>query len=558
MKRTIPVWLAITVAFYLLINPTAYGAEISVGEAVIPESELAQQTPTTLVPPAPYLPAELPPASLPVFGSNLFQGHFSQKMQPYFNPVYQVAIGDVINLKIWGSFELELNVPVDAQGNIFIPKLGTVAVAGVANKDLVRVITAKVSRSYKQKIDVYANVASYQPVWVFVTGNVHKPGLYQGMASDSVLQFIDKAKGINLRYGSFRKISIVRDNRVIRRIDLYGFLTQGKLELFQFNDGDSIVIGDIQYRITASGDVKRPFMFEFTTPRVALKALLDLALPNATANNLTLTRWTANNKRDLQSFSLSESEQITVRSGDAIRVYSDHNDISNTITITGEHDGPHTFVVPKNYTLAELMHKIMVTDLSDVESMQLFRQSVAEKQKQLLMAKLQELEKLVLTSSAVSKDDALMRSQEAQSTMRFIDRAKKLEPKGRVVIHDRQGFEDIYLEDGDQIYIPRKSNIVEVSGEVSFPGAHTHIQGKRVIDYIALAGDFGERADKKRVLLIRKNGSVVKCDGNKEAVEKGDAILVFPKLEGKTIQITKDITQILYQIAVGFGVFLAI
>jgi protein involved in polysaccharide export with SLBB domain len=273
---------------------------------------------------------------------------------------------------------------------------------------------------------------------------------------------------------------------------------------------------------------------------------------------LTLTRWTAANRRDLQSYALSESGKVMVQTGDAIEVYSDHTDNASQITITGEHQSPHTFVVPRNYTLAELMNKVIMTDLSDVESMQLFRDSVAEQQKQLLLAKLQELEKLVLTTSAVSKDDAMMRSQEARSIMTFIERARQLEPKGRVVIHDRQGFDDIYLEDGDQVYIPRKNNIVQVSGEVSFPGAHTFLEGNTVEDYIELAGDFGERADKERVLLIRRNGSVVKCSGNNETVEKGDSILVYPKLESKTLQMTKDITQILYQIAIGFGVFLAI
>jgi protein involved in polysaccharide export with SLBB domain len=523
---------------------------VSVGEAVVLESELATDSP------------QPPLAALPVFGSNLFQGNFSQKAQAYFNPDYKVAIGDTINLKIWGAFELELDARVDAQGNVFIPKLGTVAVAGLANKDLVKVIKAKVNQSYNQKIFVYANVASYQPVWVFVTGNVNKPGLYQGMASDSVLQFIDKARGINLNYGSFRNITVVRGNQVIRRIDLYAFLTEGRMALFQFHDGDSVVIGNIQHRITASGDVKRPFMFEFTKPRVALKEVLDLALPNATANNLTLTHWTADNIKKMETYALPQSEQIMVQSGDAIEVYADHNDNANTISITGEHEGPHTLLVPKNYTLSEMMNKIMLTDLSDAQSMQLFRESVAEKQKQLLLVKLQELEKLVLTSSAVSKDEALMRSQEAQSTLAFIDRARKLEPKGQVVIHDREDYKRIHLEDGDQIYIPRKNNIVLVQGEVSFPGAHTHIAGKTVADYIAMAGGLGERADKKRVLVIRKNGSAVKCDGDKamkkEMVEKGDSILVYPKLEGKTIQMTKDITQILYQIAIGFGVFLAI
>jgi protein involved in polysaccharide export with SLBB domain len=549
VKQHLPLWLVLTLI--LLFSPVAgvWCAQISVGEAVLPDSELAPQS-------APV------PDTAPVFGGNLFQGNFSQKARPHFNPEYKVAIGDTIHLKIWGSFELELDTRVDAQGNIFIPKLGTVTVAGVANKDLVAVIKAKVYQSYNQKIFVYANIDSYQPVWVFATGNVNKPGLYQGMASDSVLQFIDKAAGINLQYGSFRKVSIVRNNQVIRRIDLYGFLTEGTMELFQFHDGDSIVVGDIEHRVTATGDVKRPFRFEFTTPQVSLQELLELAIPNATATNLTLTRWTGDNKKQFKSFALTESGDLMLRSGDTIEIYADHNVNASTITISGEHEGPRSLLVPKNYSLAELMTKLVLTDLSDVESIQLFRKSVAEKQKQLLLAKLQELETLVLTTSAMSKDEASMRSMEAQSILTFIERAKKVEPKGQIVIHERKDFEDIFLEEGDQVYIPRKNNIVLVQGEVSFPGAHTHQQGKSVADYIALAGDFGERANKDRVLLIQKNGSVVKLDGRsglqRQPVERGDSILVLPKLEGKTLQVTKDITQILYQIAIGAGVLLAI
>jgi hypothetical protein len=178
------------------------------------------------------------------------------------------------------------------------------------------------------------------------------------------------------------------------------------------------------------------------------------------------------------------------------------------------------------------------------------------------LAKLHELESLVLTSSSISKDEALMRSQEAKSILTFIDRAKKVEPKGQVVIHDLAGFREIYLEDGDQVFIPRKTNVVLVQGEVAFPGAHTYMQDSNVGDYIALSGDFGERANKERVLVIKQNGRVVKCKSAnqlaKMAIDRGDSVLVLPKLEGKTIQITKDITQILYQIAVGAGVILAI
>jgi protein involved in polysaccharide export with SLBB domain len=497
-----------------------------------------------------------------VFGHKLFQGSFSQKAQSYFNPEYKIAVGDTINLKIWGSFELELDTQVDTQGNIFIPKVGTVPVAGVSNKDIVSTITAKVRKSYNQKIYVYANVATFQPVWVFVTGNVNQPGLYQGMASDSVIQFIDKAKGINLQYGSFRNITVVRNNKPIRSVDLYDFLTAGRLELFQFHDGDSVVIGNIGHRITIQGDVKRPFMFEFLKPNVTLREIIALALPNPSATNCTLTRWTLDNKKLLASYALNQGQGIAVQAGDTVEFYADHHADSSTITIAGEHNGPHTLLLPKNYNFAELIGKIIPTSMSDMEAVQLFRKSVAEKQKQLLDAKLQELETLTLTNSAASRDEALLRSAEAQSILTFIERAKKLEPKGLVVIHDVNHLNEIFLEDGDQIYIPRKSNIVLVQGEVSLPGAHTYIAEKNVADYIALAGGFSERANQQRVLVIRQNGSVVKCDSassmKKAAIQKGDSVLVLPKLEGKIIQATKDITQILFQIAVATGVFLAI
>jgi hypothetical protein len=187
---------------------------------------------------------------------------------------------------------------------------------------------------------------------------------------------------------------------------------------------------------------------------------------------------------------------------------------------------------------------------------------VAEKQKQLLLASLKELETLVLTTSSVTKDEALMRNQETQSILTFIDRAKKVEPKGQIVISEQTDFSEIYLEDNDQIFIPRKNNLVLVQGQVAFPGAHTYVQTKTVSDYIAMAGDFGPRADKDRVLVIHQNGQVVKCDSSrmlkKLKVQKGDAILVMPKLDSKNMQVIQGITQILYQIAVATGVLLAI
>jgi protein involved in polysaccharide export with SLBB domain len=548
--RRIKIWMFVLCAAATFFTVSlAQAADVSVGEAVTLESDLKIDQPASLS------------DTVPVFGANLFKGQFSRQSQPHFNPNYKVAIGDTISVRIWGAFELELDIPVDSQGNIFIPKLGMVKVAGIENSRLIDLIEAKVRRKYNHKVFVYANVAGYQPVSVFVTGNVNRPGLYQGMSSDSALQFIDKAKGINA-YGSFRNVDIVRNNSRVQTLDLYEFISDGQMQLFQFHNGDAIVVGDVQNRFTVTGDVKRPYMFELTRTYVKLSELMHLALPKATATNVTITRWKSDNQKILLTYALEDSQDITIKAGDEIAVFSDHTHNLHTITITGEHEGLHTLLVDKQVTLGAIVKQLKLTFLSDMDSVQLFRKSVAEKQKQLLLASLKELETLALTTSSVSKDEAIMRGQETQSILTFIDRAKKVEPKGQIVISEQTDLNEIYLEDGDHIFIPRKNNLVLVQGQVAFPGAHTYVQTRTVAEYIALAGDFGPRADKNRVLVIHQNGQVVKCDSSRKMrsheVQKGDSVLVMPRLESKNLQITAVVTQILYQIAVATGVLLAI
>ena len=67
------------------------------------------------------------------FGENLFNGEFSKTSQHMYNPEYILNIGDVINLKLWGAIDLEIKLTIDEQGNIFVPKVGTIKLLGVKN-----------------------------------------------------------------------------------------------------------------------------------------------------------------------------------------------------------------------------------------------------------------------------------------------------------------------------------------------------------------------------------------------------------------------------------------
>lgn len=62
---------------------------------------------------------------------------------------------------------------------------------------------------------------------------------------------------------------------------------------------------------------------------------------------------------------------------------------------------------------------------------------------------------------------------EAELIQSFIDRARKLEPQGLVVPEGPAEARDLYLEDGDILFLPAKSRLITIAGEVRFPTAVT-------------------------------------------------------------------------------------
>jgi len=493
-----------------------------------------------------------------VFGENLFRGKFANIKQLRFNPNYRINVGDEILVVFWGAFNAEYRLKVDPQGNIFIPKVGVIHVLGVEAGKLNLLVQNAVKKVFKSNVFVYANVLNYQPVSVFVTGAVNNPGLYEGLSSDSVIQFLDKAKGIDLNNGSFRKIYIKRNGNVVYKIDLYDFLLGGNLDLFQFKSGDVVMVDSLKYYVFAKGDVKRDYRFELLKPLTTLREIKRFALPNPTATSVIIYHWDRNGIMSTKEVSIND-DNVKIFSGDEVEFLSEHNPYQVTIKIEGEVAGAHTLVVPKGTSLKQVLNSIHYSPLANKDAVQLYRKSVAALQKQLLEAQLRDLEARVLTASSVTATGAQIRKTEAELIMQFIKRARSIQPKGRVVLSKKTDLSKVILEDGDTIYIPKKSSVVTIQGEVKIPGAQTYVPGYRIEDYIKSVGGFTDRADKEHVLLIRQSGKVITYDATaflrkKVEVKRGDSILVLGKPNSEDLQITKDITQILYQIAVSAGV----
>ncbi len=487
------------------------------------------------------------------FGEQLFQGHFTNKSQFRENPNYILKIGDIINISIWGALDFQGDVTIDGRGNIFVPKIGVMSLAGTKNSDLQTKLETYLQKRFNDNVFIYANVRDYQALSVYLSGSVKNVGLYDGVSNDSILQFIDKAGGIIPGEGSYRHIQILRNNQVIKNIDLYAFLLDGYQSDFRFKNNDTILIQPIQSYVEVEGDVSRPFIFELKHKTDTVQHIIKYALPKPGVNRFTHIK-RRGMKEISKTYSMRYANRVFVKNGEKLIFNTNSHLQSYTIEIEGEHAGLNHLSVPKGTSLYTVLKTIKPTALSDIRSTQLFRKSIAKKQKSLLDTSLKDLESRLFTSGSATPEEATIRNQESKLVMQFIARAKQVKFKGQVIFTPTEDLRQTLVEDGDKIYIPKKSNLVTLQGEINIPNTLTYKKGKSLSYYLDACGGLTERADPNNVLLIKANGTVT--NSHKGHVEAGDSILVLGKTDTKNLLLAKDLTQILYQVAVGAAVVL--
>ena len=500
-----------------------------------------------------------------VFGSNLFTGAFAQQSFSGFNPNYQINVGDMLYLQVWGAVEFEGEQKVDPQGNIFIPQVGPVRVQGTPNSELNNVIEKSVSRIYTDNVYIYASLVEAQPVKVFVTGNVLRPGLYPGLSSDSILSYLDRAGGIDPRRGSYLDIQLKRNGQTIETFNLYEFLLNGNIENVQLHEGDILLVSSRQNVVNFSGLVENPYQIEFSSGSISLADALEIADPLPLATHISIERNTGlrSEVEYLEIASALESN-IELLSGDSASLVADKSQSTIGIIVEGEHLGQAQYVLPYGSRLGDLIPLLKPSELSNLSSIQLFRRSLAQQQKRALEESLRGLETQVLSARNDTFQEAQLRSQEAELVAQFVQRARQVQPRGQVILGESSAVRDVVLENGDRIVIPASSNLVSVNGEVLFPNATVFDQESTALDYIAQAGGYTQRADDSRVILRKPNGSILQLEGRglkrhgSEYVESGDEILVMPAVDTKRLQYNKDIIEIIYQLALSAGVVLSI
>lgn len=502
-----------------------------------------------------------PPPTAPMvmsrmFGAQLFTGNSADSGATIgFNPNYQVGLGDTIQVRLWGAFTFDGSLTVDPQGNIFLPNVGPLKVAGVSNGQLNALVTSRVKQVYQANVNVYASLLQAQPVKVFVAGYVRNPGLYGGVTSDSLLNYLIKAGGIDPDRGSYVDIVVKRGNRVRSSINLYDFLLSGKLGLSQFADGDTIVVGPRQHTFSVEGDVFNSYDFEFRDSSIPVTEALEWARPKPGATHMTIIRQQGSQKRS-EYYPLRSAPGRMLQDGDKLVISSDRYAGTIQVRVEGAHSGEHAIVLPYGSTMRSVLAQIRPNSMSQLNAIQLYRQSVAVRQKEMLDLSLQKLEEASLSAQSSTKEEAALRMQEAQLISRFVAKARTVVPKGEVVLNEKN-LDTVLLEDGDVINIPEKSSLVMVHGEVLFPNAVSWEKGLDVDDYIEKCGGLTQKSGNAKIIVIRQNGAAENAE-DVDTLNPGDELMVLPKFESKNIEVTRGISTILYQLAVAAKVILNI
>jgi len=458
--------------------------------------------------------------------------------QAVIDPNHIIRPGDKVRVTLWGLVNEDQELTVDPQGNVVVPGVGPVQIAGVSAARAPAVIEAASRRIYSSGVQIYATATSAASSQVLVTGPVIRPGAYPGSSDEALIVFLQRAGGIDPDRGSYRRLRVVRNGQTVANADLYEFLREGTLPAVSFRNGDAIVVEDQGSVVSVTGDVRSAYSFELLGRSGLGEEVMRYARPLPGATHVAIV-----GVRDGVAYSayltLADFAGFTLVDGDRVQFETDSRAPSVLVRLEGAHSGGSVFSVPRGTTVGSLLQQVAFDPDADMESLHLRRDSVRVIQKQLLNEALDRLERTTLTAPARSSGEASARASQASFVAQYIASAREIEPLGILSLNGRDPG-TVLLESGDVIVIPRRSQIVSIAGEVLAPQSMIATSNRRVGDYIRDAGGYSPRADRRRVLVFRQDGQL-RTGGQ---VAPGDRVLVPTKQESNLLPLLGDVAVI--------------
>ncbi len=278
--------------------------------------------------------------SVPKFGDALLSNAEQfRSNEPIGIPAgYIISVGDDIIVRAWGEIDIDHTSPVDRSGNIFLPRIGAIQVAGVPYAKLNEVLRKAIESSY-QHFQLTASLSSTKSVLVHAVGLAKRPGTHQVSAYSHFIDAVFAVGGPGAR-ANYRRVVLKRDGFEVAQLDLYAYLSSGsQTGIVPIKAGDVLVFETMQSQAALVGQVVSPAIFQ-TKPASTLAELLALAggmNVGADSSRVLLDRVDDNQQRASQW--ISDPKQFAnfqVRHGDIFMVFPAPKKVPQTVSLQGQ------------------------------------------------------------------------------------------------------------------------------------------------------------------------------------------------------------------------------
>lgn len=417
-----------------------------------------------------------PSDSIVIFGKNIFNAK-NLSFSPNINiptPIdYRLGPGDEVIIDIWGASQTSVRQIISAEGSITVDRLGPLYLNGMSVKEANDYVKRKFGDIYSGidngggSTQINLTLGQIRTIQINVMGEVVAPGTYALSSLSSVFHALYSAGGVN-KIGSLRSIKLYRNGKLLRTLDIYKYILEGKMnDDIRMTDGDVIIVPPYISLVNISGKVKRPMFYEMTS-KESLKDLISYAggfTGDAYTKSVKVLRETGGESKiftlgedEFQTFLVGDKDSVTIAAG--LQLYENRVEIKGAIYRSGYYE------IGKNITTVKQL--IAAADGIRGDAF---------------------LNRAILTRE---KDDYTLETLP-------VDIRELLYGNGN----------DIVLRKNDMLYIPSINDLKElgdfmVHGEIARPGTYKYSDNTTLEDLIIQAGGLLESASIVRVDIARR------------------------------------------------------
>lgn len=302
------------------------------------------------------------------FGSDAFESDLNNinllPMDLPVGPDYVLGPGDNLIVNIWGGQSARLSRTVDRQGEIALPEVGTVTIAGLTIAQAQDAIQKSLGTQLQNE-HVELSLGRVRTVRVYVVGDVQRPGAYEVSSLSTAVNALYAAGGPTSR-GSLRTLRQYRGKQLVQEIDLYDFLLHGvRSDLSRLLPGDTILVPPVGPQVAVTGMVRRPAIYELKG-KEDLKDVLNLAggvLVSADLKEIRIERTVAHESHTMLQVQIpdgsSDSAAIPsflVQDGDSIQVSPILPYNEKVVYLEGHVFKPGRYAWHEGMTVSDLIH----------------------------------------------------------------------------------------------------------------------------------------------------------------------------------------------------------